>query len=107
MGQAYLYLLALVVIGFVAAYKFASLATKKGYQGSKAKRYPMLLMLVAIAAAVLIFLGVILIGLAMPHLQGAAHNVYYVGNWFIIAVNLLILNLAYKNMKAAPNAGGE
>ncbi len=106
MGQAYLYLLALLLVGFVAAHKFARLATLKGYQGGKAKRYPMLLMLAAIGAAVLLFLGAILIGLAMPHWQAGISTVYYVGNWFVIAVNLLILNLAYKNMKAAPDAKG-
>ncbi len=30
-------------------------------------------------------------------------SVYLVGNWFIIAVNLLILNKAFKNMKSAPD----
>ena len=104
MGQAYLYLLALLFVGFVAAHKFARLATRKGYQGGKARRYPMLLMIAAIGAAVVLFTGAILIGLAMPHWQGDLRTVYLVGNWFIIAVNLLILNLAYKNMKAAPDS---
>jgi hypothetical protein len=106
MGQAYLYLLALLIVGFVAAHKFSSLATSKGYQGGKAKRYPMLLMIAAIGAAVLLFLGAILLGLAMPQWQAALQVIFIIGNWFVIAVNLLVLNLAYKNMKAAPKAKG-
>ncbi|MEO1856579.1 MAG: hypothetical protein ABGY95_04335 [Rubritalea sp.] len=106
MGQAYLYLLALLFVGFVAAHTFARLAASKGYQGGKAKRYPILLMIAAISAAVLLFLGAILLGLAMPHWQNPLQVVFHVGNWFVIAVNLLVLNLAYKNMKAAPDAKG-
>ncbi len=107
MSQAYLYLLTLLVVGFVAAHKFARLAAHKGYQGGKAKRYPMVLMLAAISAAVILFLGSIIIGLAMPHWQAAIRVIFLVGNWFVIAVNLLVLNLAYKNMKAAPDAKGD
>lgn len=105
MARAYIYFLVLVVIGFMAGHKFARLATRKGYQGSKAKRYPMLLMLAAIGAAVLLFLGAILIGIAIPQWQAGVSTFYFIGNWLIIAVNLLVLNLAYKNMKAAPDAG--
>ncbi len=50
MGYAYLYFLGLLLVGMVAAHKFASLATSKGYLGSKAKRYPLLLMIAAMSA---------------------------------------------------------
>jgi len=106
MGHAYLYFLGLLLVGLVAAHKFARLATSKGYQGGKAKRYPLLLMITAMAAAVILLLGSIVIGIAMPHWQGAVSSVFLVGNWFIIALNLLVLKLAYKNMQAAPDAGG-
>ena len=106
MGYAYLYFLALLLVGLVAAYKFSRLATSKGYLGSKAKRYPLLLMIAAIGGAVILLLGSIVVGIAMPHWQAAINSVFLVGNWFIIAVNLLVLNLAYKNMKAAPDGRG-
>ncbi|PQJ27855.1 hypothetical protein [Rubritalea profundi] len=106
MGHAYLYFLGLLLVGLVAASKFASLATSKGYQGGKAKRYPLLLMIAAMGAAVVLLLGAIVIGIAMPHWQGAVSSVFLVGNWFIIALNLLVLKLAYKNMKVAPDCSG-
>ncbi|MFT5883441.1 MAG: hypothetical protein ACI9FG_001956 [Crocinitomicaceae bacterium] len=106
MGHAYLYFLGLLLVGLVAAYKFARLATSKGYLGSKAKRYPLLLMIASMSAAVVLLLGSIVIGIAMPRWQGSVSSVFLVANWFIIALNLLVLKLAYKNMKAAPDGRG-
>ncbi|MFC4991109.1 hypothetical protein [Rubritalea tangerina] len=41
----------------------------------------------------------------MPQFQGLMFSLYLVGNCFLIAVNLLILRKAYRNMLAAPDAG--
>ena len=95
-----------MLIGATAAIRFGSLAATKGYLAAKARRYPLLLTLMAVAVAVALYLGSILIGMAMPHWRGGVQSVYLVGNWFNIAVFLLILNKAYSNMKSAKNARG-
>lgn len=95
------YIFALLVVGGVAAFKFGRLAESKGYVAAKARRYPLLLTLAAISGAVIVYMGSVLIGTAMPNL---AFPLYHAGNWFVIAMNLLILNKAYKNMSAAPDA---
>jgi arginine exporter protein ArgO len=99
-----IYLLILLVVGVVAAMKFAKLAQSKGYQGAKARRYPLLLMIAAIGAAVILFLIVTVVGKSLPHVRSLAQSIFIVGNWFIIGVNLLILRKAYKNMQDAPDA---
>lgn len=95
------YILALLIAGGVATVMFGRLAQSKGYLASKARRYPILLMIAAISAAVIVYISAALLGAAKP---GLAFPVYHVGNWFVISANLLILNKAYRNMKSAPNA---
>ncbi|MFC5050218.1 hypothetical protein ACFPK9_06310 [Rubritalea spongiae] len=98
------FLLILLVVGVVAANKFAKLAESKGYQAKKARRYPYLLMIVAIGAAVILFLLATLIGKSVPHFQSLAYALFVTGNCFVIGVDVLILRKAYKNMQAAPDA---
>ncbi|MGJ8671371.1 hypothetical protein [Rubritalea sp.] len=98
------FLLIFIVIGIIAANKFAKLAASKGYQASKARRYPYLLMIVAIGAAVILFLIATLIGKSVPHYQSLAHAIFVAGNCFVIGVNVLILRKAYKNMQGAPDS---
>lgn len=95
------YIIAIFVAGVVATVMFGRLAQSKGYVASKARRYPILLMIAALSAAVIVYMGAVLLGSAQPSL---AFPIYHVGNWFVLTANLLILNKAYKNMKAAPNA---
>lgn len=98
------YILVLLLVGGIAVVKFGKLAAAKGYQASKARRYPIILTIAAISAAVLLYIGSVLIGLLMPYWQSVMQSVYLVGNWFVIAVHLLILNKAFRNMKVAPDA---
>lgn len=99
-----LFLLVLVVIGIIAANKFAKLAGRKGYQGAKARRYPYLLMIAAISAAVILFLVATVIGKSLPQMQSLALALLVGGCCFVIAVNVFILRKAYKNMLDAPDA---
>ena len=58
----------------------------------------------AMSAAAALLLATTLVGVLFPHWRSIAQTVYLVGNWFVIAVNLIILNKAYQNMRAAPDA---
>lgn len=99
-----LFLLILLVVGFFAASKFAKLAENKGYQGGKARRYPFLLMIAALGAAVILFSIATLIGKTMPQFQSLSDAIFFGGNSFVVGVNILILRKAYKNMQDAPDA---
>ena len=95
------YILVLLIVGGVAMSMFGRLAQRKGYVAGKARRYPLLLMIAALSAAVIVYIAAVLIGVAQPSL---AFPVYHVGNWFVIAANLLILHKAYGNMKSAADS---
>ncbi|MFD2159455.1 hypothetical protein ACFSW8_11130 [Rubritalea tangerina] len=100
-----LFFASICITGAVAAMRFGRLAASKGYSASKARRYPLLLLLAAMGAAVFLYLSSSLVGMYMPQFQGLMFSLYLVGNCFLIAVNLLILRKAYRNMLAAPDAG--
>lgn len=95
------YIVSLLIAGIVATVMFGRLAQSKGYVASKARRYPILLMVAAISAAAIVYISASLLGAMKPTL---AFPLYHVGNWFVIAANLIILNKAYRNMKSAPDA---
>lgn len=92
------FILLIFFIGFIASGKFGSLAKSKGYPTGKAKKYPWF-----IAGAGFFFntLGQTL----MSFVNGSMMTLLFVG-WgcFIILAIFAILNKAYKNMQAAPNA---
>lgn len=100
-----IFLALLLGIGCFAAMKFSELARKKGYDGGKAKRYPLLLMVVAIAATLILFLLATVLGASVPGMQSLALAMFVGGGCFVLAVDVLILFKAYRNMQNAPDAG--
>lgn len=98
------YLIGLVVAGVVASFLFARLAAEKGYPVGRARRYPLMLMGAALLMSLVLLVGVVVLGAMAESLKNVLSVVFMVGNWFVIAVYLVVLNKAYSNMKLAPEA---
>lgn len=95
---------AMAIVAIAARYIFRKLAVSKGYQAKKAGRYPLIVTAAAMLLSLVLLAIVVMLGSFQPSLRGLLHVGLLVGNWFIMAVVLVILNLAYKKMKAAPDA---
>ena len=91
-------------MGVVASFFFARLAAEKGYPVSRARRYPLLLMVAAVIVSLVLLGSIVLLGQMMEGFRGVLNMIFVVGNWFLIAIYLVILNKAYSNMKLAPDA---
>lgn len=98
------YILALLVIGLIAAIKFAKLAASKGYKPGRARGYAVVLTLVAAFFWLILLAGSFFLGQMFEPWRAGISLVFHAGNCFLIASLLVILKKAYGNMAQAADA---
>lgn len=98
------YILIIVIAGMAASFLFGKLAKEKGYPTAKARRYPILLMVASLIISIVLLATMFVLGSMMKDMRNILLMMHSVGNWFLIAVYLVVLNKAYNNMKLAPDA---
>ena len=90
-----------ILIAVIASRRFAKLAVTKGYAATKAKKYPLVIgaftcFLMMFGQTVLSFLGGV---------TDSVVSILFGWSVFVLGLFLVILFRAFKNMKAAPDAG--
>lgn len=97
--------LMVIVVGIIAASMFVGLATEKGYVGSKARKY---VIIVSCATLFLMMMGQSMISFLanlMEAKSGLPDILIYCWSGFILVICITVLYKAYQNMKKAPNSG--